>query len=109
MKTQLTVQDIHENAREQILGGKILQYGNDKITFSVVGGRSNLYGDFENTFELAILDTKTRAFITSSVLKTEQDVIGWMTLDELISKSNELLSDGFQFFTIPQKIDGGNG
>ena len=32
-------------------GGRMSRFGNKEIEFSIVGGGTGLYGDFENTFE----------------------------------------------------------
>ena len=48
----ITIKDIIEWAKPHPLdGGKMTRIYNDEIEFSIVGGRSGLYGDFENDFE----------------------------------------------------------
>ncbi len=78
--------------------GKVVHYGDNEVMFSVVGGCDSLYGDFEKTFEVAILDRKTRDFITDRFYsKSNYGVIGWMTDDELVELSCKVLKNGFQF------------
>ena len=93
----ITINEIKINSTEHSLGGRITRYGNDSIIFSVVGGRKGLYGDFENTFELAIIDRKTREFLTKSVLKVSEDICPWMSSEELIKISND--NESFFFFS----------
>jgi hypothetical protein len=57
-----------------------------------------LYGDFENTFELAIIDRKTKNFVTKYFLNSHDDVCPHLSLKEVLEISNKLLSEGFQFF-----------
>jgi len=78
-------------------GGKMTRIYNDEIEFSIVGGRSGLYGDFENDFEVAILDRKTGDFRTR-FFKPElsDDVIGYMPKDELLEFLNQILGKSFQ-------------
>jgi hypothetical protein len=56
-----------------------------------------LYGDFENDFEVAILDRKTGDFRTR-FFKPElsDDVIGYMPKDELLEFLNQILGKSFQ-------------
>jgi len=95
----ITIKDIKENAKNHPLGsGKIVRYGNDFLLFSVVGGADSLYGDFEETFEVAIFDKKTNEFVTNYLLSDSNNgVVGWMSGDELVRISNEFLEKGFQF------------
>jgi hypothetical protein len=66
-----------------------------EYTLSIVGGCSGLYGDFRNTFEVALIDESTGKFVTgkySSSTKSD-DVLGHATIDEI----NDL------YFNIPRK------
>ena len=94
----ITVENIIEWSKPHPLdGGKITRVYNDEIEFSIVGGRSGLYGDFENDFEVAILDRKTGDFRTR-FFKPElsDDVIGYMPKDEVTQFLNEILGKSFQ-------------
>jgi len=94
----ITVENIIEWSKPHPLeGGKITRIYNDEIEFSIVGGRSGLYGDFENDFEVAILDRKTGDFRTR-FFKPElsDDVIGYMPKDEVAQFLNQILGKGFQ-------------
>jgi len=94
----ITVENIIEWAKPHPLeGGKMTRIYNDEIEFSIVGGRSGLYGDFENDFEVAILDRKTDDFRTR-FFKPElnDDVIGYMPKDEVVEFLNQILGKSFQ-------------
>ena len=72
---------------------------NDEIEFSIVGGRSGLYGDFENDFEVAIIDKKSGDFITKFFYpEGSDDVIGYMKLEDVEKLVNQVLGKGFQVF-----------
>jgi hypothetical protein len=94
----ITVENIIEWAKPHPLdGGKMTRIYNDEIEFSIVGGRSGLYGDFENDFEVAILDRKTGDFRTR-FFKPElsDDVVGYMPKDEVVQFLNQILGKSFQ-------------
>jgi len=94
----ITVENIIEWSKPHPLeGGKMTRIHNDEIEFSIVGGRSGLYGDFENDFEVAILDRKTGDFRTR-FFKPElsDDVIGYMPKDEVVEFLNQILGKSFQ-------------
>ena len=94
----ITLENIIEWSKPHPLdGGKMTRIYNDEIEFSIVGGRSGLYGDFENDFEVAILDRKTDDFRTR-FFKPElnDDVIGYMPKDEVVEFLNQILGKSFQ-------------
>jgi hypothetical protein len=94
----ITAENIIEWSKPHPLeGGKMTRIYNDEIEFSIVGGRSGLYGDFENDFEVAILDRKTGDFRTR-FFKPElsDDVVGYMPKDEVVQFLNQILGKSFQ-------------
>ena len=94
----ITVENIIEWAKPHPLdGGKMTRLYNEEIEFSIVGGRSGLYGDFVDDFEVAVLDRKTDDFRTK-FFKPElsDDVIGYMPKDDMIQMLNQILKTGFQ-------------
>ena len=94
----ITIENITEWSKPHpIDGGKMTRVYNDEIEFSIVGGRRGLYGDFENTFEVAILDRNTGDFKTR-FFKPElnDDVVPYMNKDEMIELLNKVLHKGFQ-------------
>jgi hypothetical protein len=94
----ITIENIIEWAKPHPLdGGKMTRIYNDEIEFSIVGGRSGLYGDFENDFEVAILDRKTGDFRTR-FFKPElsDDVVGYMPKNDVVEFVNQILGKSFQ-------------
>ena len=94
----ITVENIIEWAKPHPLeGGKMTRLYNGEIEFSIVGGRSGLYGDFVDDFEVAVLDRKTGDFRTR-FFKPElsDDVIGYMSKDDMVEMLNQILKTGFQ-------------
>ena len=70
------------------MGGKLAQMKLDNgYTISVVGGGKGLYGDGENTFEVAIFDR-----MNDMIMLSEHDrVLGWQTkqeVDDVMEKFN---------------------
>jgi hypothetical protein len=63
-------------------------------TLSIVGGANGLYGDFENTFEVALIDNDNNKFVTGMYVSDSKfdDIMGYATIDEI----NEL------YFNIPR-------
>lgn len=50
---------------------------------SIVGGAMGLYGDFENDFEVALIDKDTNKFVTSFFAKRGDDVLPYATINEI--------------------------
>jgi len=96
----ITIKDIIEWSKPHPLdGGKMTRLYNDEIEFSIVGGRSGLYGDFENDFEVAIIDKKSGDFITKFFYpEGSDDVVGYMKLEDVEKLVNQVLGKGFQVF-----------
>jgi hypothetical protein len=94
----ITTENIIEWSKPHPLdGGKMTRIHNDEIEFSIVGGRSGLYGDFKNDFEVAVIDRKTGEFVTK-FFKPElsDDVIGYMKKEDLEEFVNQIFKKGFQ-------------
>lgn len=96
----ITIDDIISNSQEHYLygnnGGKVTLFTNNKIMVSIVGGSYGLYGDFEDDFEVAIIDKKSGEFVTSFFLPDQKDVVEYMKSDELVDLLNKLFHNGFQ-------------
>lgn len=86
-----TWKDIFKGSQEHMTGEgrqRIIFIG--KLTVSIVGGRPGLYGNFFDTFEVAILDTM-RDFVTKEVLpEYKDDVIPYATTEEVVNILNKL-------------------
>lgn len=94
----ITIKDIIDGSKPHPLdGGKMTRLYNDEIEFSIVGGRSGLYGDFENDFEVAIIDKKSGDFVTKFFYpEGSDDVIGYMKSEDVVKLVNQVLGKGFQ-------------
>lgn len=72
--------------------GRQTRFGNKKIEFSIVGGQSGLYGDFKNTFEVAIFDIETGDFITKFFYpEAGDDVIPYMDASDVEKLVNTII------------------
>lgn len=92
----ITVENIIDWSKPHPIGGggRALQIGNNNVEFSIVGGTSGLYGNFINTFEVAILDKENGEFITKFFYPdANDDVIGYMSGEDLESLLNKVLKD----------------
>ena len=86
-----TIEDVLDSKVEHPLGGyqSTIQVG--EYTVSVVGGRFGLYGDFINTFELAIFN-KEKDFVTKDLVSSaDDDVIGWMPTEDMLKLVNSVV------------------
>jgi|Laugrefa1bdmlbdn_1035148.scaffolds.fasta_scaffold09612_5 hypothetical protein len=73
------------------LGGKQTLLFNEQLEISIVGGRAGLYGDFENDFELAIIDRKDRNFVTRFFVEgLQDDVLAYASGEEIEKIVNEV-------------------
>jgi hypothetical protein len=80
----LTVEFIKDNSKPHTIGkGRMftMQIGN--YCLSIVGGAMGLYGDFENDFEVAIIDKESDKFVTSFFARRGDDVLSYATIDEI--------------------------
>jgi hypothetical protein len=69
--------------------GRMTRFGDGRVTFSIVGGARGLYGDFVETFEVAIFNTETGDFITNFFYpEGGDDIISYMPakkVEELVN------------------------
>jgi hypothetical protein len=92
----ITLDDIIKNAKPHNFTGKVTRISNDKIFFSIVGGPS-LYGDFEETFEVAVLDWTSKDFVTKLYFpEYGDDVIPYLQKDKLVEIINKVFYDNFR-------------
>ena len=94
----ITIDDIKKYAKPHPTtkftggSGKQARFGNNKVEFSIVGGDTGLYGDFVDTFEVAIFDVQSRNFITRFFYpEATDDVIGWMPSEEVEKLVNSVV------------------
>ncbi len=92
----ITKENIMEWSKPHHGGGRQTIIKTPKVIISIVGGGGGLYGDFEKTFELAIM-THNGSFITRLFCPgLSDDVCGYMEENELIEVINSLTTRGFQ-------------
>jgi hypothetical protein len=92
----ITVNQIIEWSKPHPIGGgaKRTRIATDAIEFSIVGGSTGLYGNFENTFEVAIFDVQSNEFMTRFFHpEGGDDVIPYMSGEELEELVNRLIKD----------------
>ena len=95
----ITIEKIKKWSKEHPNGGgRMTNIFNRKYELSIVGGRKGLYGDFEKTFEIAVLDTQDRRFITPFFFpESGDDVVGYVSGEDLEDFANVLFrKDDFQ-------------
>jgi hypothetical protein len=85
-----TIEDIMKLKIKHSLGGYQSRLNVGEYEVSVIGGRERTYGDFVNTFELAIFD-KDGKFVTKDLVKSaDSDVVGWLDKEELMDIINQI-------------------
>ena len=74
----ITIDYIKKHSKpHDVSGGRRINLYNDKYVLSIVGGAQGLYGDFEEDFEIAIIDPTTKDFITKLFIpENGDDVVG---------------------------------
>ena len=73
-------------------GGRVSRFGNKEIEFSIVGGGTGLYGDFDKTLEVAIFDRKSNDFVTRFFYpEATDDVIPYMDGDKVEELVNSVI------------------
>jgi hypothetical protein len=95
-----TIQDIisfskpHPNS---VVNARQTVMTDGKILLSIVGGAQGLYGDFENDFELAIMEVGERNFVTKYyVPEATDDVLPYQSAEEVEDLVNRIFPKGFQ-------------
>jgi hypothetical protein len=85
-----TWKDIFKNAAEHPVGNGAMQSTIEIKGYlvSIVGGSIGLYGNFFDTFEVAII--KDGDFVTNDILKNGDDVAPYMTIDDVVELLNKL-------------------
>lgn len=85
-----TIEDIINLKIEHPLGGYQSNFNVGEYEVSVVGGRQTTYGDFINTFELAIFD-QNKNFVTKDLVSSAtHDVVGWLDKEQLMDIINQI-------------------
>jgi hypothetical protein len=97
----LTIEYIRENSKPH--PSKSFDFGEARVfhmyigeyLLSIVGGGQGLYGDFITSFEVALIDTATKDFVTSKYTSSSisGDVLMFASIDDI----NEI------YYNIPRK------
>ena len=101
MDKRLTIQDVHENKKIREFGGYQSLFDFGKYIVSFVGGKQGLYGDFESTFEIAIIENRSGNFVTK-LFCGGADIMSYRS-----SKEVEDILNIFTGVPTPKKQDGG--
>jgi hypothetical protein len=101
MDKRLTIQDVQDKKRVRDFNGYQSFFDFGKYGVSIVGGAQGLYGDFEKTFEVAIVENKNSNFVTK-LFCGGGDVKGHCSIEEV-----ESILNIFTGVPSPKKQDGG--
>lgn len=75
------------------LGGKQTLIFDENLAVSIVGGRQGLYGDFEDDFELAVIDQKSKDFVTRFFVdEINDDVLPYASKEKVEEIVNKIFS-----------------
>jgi len=78
-----TIEDIINNKKPHPFKGYKWTKKYGPWILSIVGGDGSFYGDFDETFEVAIIDSRTNAFVTRLFYGGNDDVLRYLKRDEL--------------------------
>ncbi len=96
----ITIEDIKgwaKSHKNKLDGAKHTVIETPSVVISIVGGSKGLYGDFEENFEVALIDTTSKDFVTRYIVPdSNDDVIPYMSDKDLVSLVNRLTQKGFQ-------------
>ena len=95
----ITIEKIQELAttRSPLGLGKQIRLANEHVVISIVGGERGLYGDFEEDFEVAIIDRGTDQFVTKHFYPDlNDDVIAYLPKDKLLELIMKVTKGNFQ-------------
>ncbi|MEI6371570.1 MAG: hypothetical protein WCO49_17965 [Nostocales cyanobacterium ELA608] len=87
----LTAEHIRKNSEPHptasMRGGDARVYREEigDYILSIVGGGQGLYGDFINSFEVALIDSTTGDFVTGVYSNRGDDVLPYASIDEINS------------------------
>lgn len=87
----LTAENIRKNSKPhptaRMRAGDARMYREEigDYIISIVGGAQGLYGDFVNTFEVALIDSTTGDFVTGVYSQRGDDVLPYASIDEINS------------------------
>lgn len=84
MSKKLTIQDVFDRRKiMDFTSGFKSFFDFGRYSVSIVGGKQGLYGDFIETFEVAIIDNTDKKFVTKLFCGGTSDVLGYLSVDEV--------------------------
>lgn len=94
----ITFEDILKKSEPHLInGGRRVRYETPNIIISIVGGGGGLYGDFDETFEVALIDKKSGDFISDTLYPEYSDSMGeimpHITREQMLKVVNELMKE----------------
>lgn len=92
----ITFEQVLEKSQTHPMGeGRMVRYETPQLIISIVGGRVGLYGDFNESFEMAIIDKKSNDFISDKLYSEYCDSSGqimpYVTREQMLKVVNELV------------------
>ena len=92
----ITFEQVLEKSQRHPAGeGRMVRYETPQVIISIVGGRVGLYGDFNESFEVAIIDKKSGDFISDKLYSEYCDSSGqimpYVTREQMLKVVNELV------------------
>ena len=78
-----TIEDIINNKKPHPFKGYKWSKKYGPWILSIVGGDGSFYGDFNETFEVAIIDSRSRNFVTRLFYGVTEDVLAYITREEV--------------------------
>ena len=93
----ITIEDIIKDSKPHPLldEGRQTTYETPLLKISIVGGCKGLYGDFDKTFEVAIIDKETNSFISGYFYPEFSDSYGetmtYLDREQTLKVVNELI------------------
>lgn len=92
----ITFEQVLEKSQPHPVGeGRMVRYETPQLIISIVGGRQGLYGDFNESFEMAIIDKKSNDFISDKLYSEYCDSSGqimpYVTREQMLKVVNELV------------------
>jgi hypothetical protein len=94
----ITYEDIVEKSIQhpaRTSSGRVVRFETPIIIISIVGGSPGLYGDFDNDFEIAIIDKKTGKFMSGffypEYVDSTRDVMPYVSRENMLKIVNQLI------------------
>lgn len=94
----ITFEEVLKKSQPHPMGeGRMVRYETPHLTISIVGGVSGLYGDFDETFEVALIDKKSGDFISDALYSeycdSDGQIMPYITREQMLKVVNELMKE----------------